>query len=409
MLKIILLLKTYSLTSVYAVVHNYTSNNKYCHLEKCIDKPENTYMCKENKSLAWCIPIDYKKGDEPWKYRNITNSSLPWNYHFIFNILEVEEVNDKMQTVSIALYFRIKWKEPRLKIDHNHLDWSTSDRKGGGLSYQSEIIEKVWNPDLEIFGLNNFGRQTILKEMSGVEVFKSQHIKYNARVDVTFSCQMFFDQYPLDTHHCPFRIASYFSTDRTVNCTSVFTTEKKNQRHLQHLLDFYSLSSEERIVGVQGNTYAVCGFNIYLHRQRVQIFFQVYLISILFVMVSWVSFIIQPDIVPGRMGLIVTIFLVLINIFNGVKAKAPVSTSLNAVDMYLVGCIGHIFLVLAEYAMVLSIEKFQNLCKSDRVRSSRNNTASNTFQSTNKFDANAIILFPFLFIIFNIIYWNIFL
>ena len=47
--------------------------------------------------------------------------------------------------------------------------------------------------------------------------------------------------------------------------------------------------------------------------------FQVYLPSFMFVVTSWVSFLIKPEVVPGRMALLVTLFLVLINIFNSVR------------------------------------------------------------------------------------------
>ena len=46
---------------------------------------------------------------------------------------------------------------------------------------------------------------------------------------------------------------------------------------------------------------------------------QVYLPAGMFVVVSWVSFLIKPEVVPGRMALLVTLFLVLINIFNSVR------------------------------------------------------------------------------------------
>ena len=46
---------------------------------------------------------------------------------------------------------------------------------------------------------------------------------------------------------------------------------------------------------------------------------QVYLPSLMFVVVSWVSFTIKPEVVPGRMALLVTLFIVLINIFNSVR------------------------------------------------------------------------------------------
>ncbi len=65
-------------------------------------------------------------------------------------------------------------------------------------------------------------------------------------------------------------------------------------------------------------TYAACGFQIGLKRKKIQYLIQVYLPSCMFVVVSWVSFLIKPEVVPGRMGLLVTLFLVLINIFNSV-------------------------------------------------------------------------------------------
>ena len=34
--------------------------------------------------------------------------------------------------------------------------------------------------------------------------------------------------------------------------------------------------------------------------------------------VSWISFVVPPDVIPGRMALLITLFLVLVNIFNTV-------------------------------------------------------------------------------------------
>ena len=390
--------------SVKCVLANLSLNNITSSV-----KGMSSMTCQDDKSTPWCIPPDYKTGEEPWKYRHLSNLSLPFTYHFIFNILEVEAISDKMQTVSIAYYFRIRWMEPRLKINPDHREWSNSDRKGGALSYQSNILKRFWTPDLEIMGLKVFGTQNILKQMSGVEVFKSQYIKYSARVETTFSCQMYFDNYPLDSHSCPFRIASFLSTDQIVNCSSSYTLENKNQRHLQHIINFEPLAEEDRSFGVQGNEFALCGFTINVRRTRVQIIFQVYITSILFVIVSWVSFLIKPEIVPGRMGLLVTIFLVLINIFNGVKSYSPVSASLNAVDIYLVGCIGQVFLVLSEYAIVLSKEKFPFARKSTNSTCSENDETTKAWfdnkYSKNKLDTVSILLFPVIFIVFNAIYW----
>lgn len=52
------------------------------------------------------------------------------------------------------------------------------------------------------------------------------------------------------------------------------------------------------------------------------IFFN-YEISGLFVVVSWISFVVPPDVIPGRMALLITLFLVLVNIFNSVTTNTP--------------------------------------------------------------------------------------
>ena len=317
------------------------------------------------------------------------------------------------QTITISYYFRIKWMEPRLLIDKDHSDWSNTDRISGALSYQTSILEILWVPDLEINRLKKFGSQDMLKEMSGLEIFKSQHIKYNAKVDSTFSCKMNFDRYPLDYHSCPFTILSYLFTDKVINCSSGFTYTNEDQRNLQYHVDITNLSPENRFVGVQGNRFAMCGFTVNLHRNRIQIFFQVYFPCILFVIVSWASFVINPEIVAGRMGLLITIFLVLINIFNGAKLNEPISSFLNAIDIYILGCIGHVFLVLSEYVIVLSMDKFSGLCKRKGVHSQKDDRKTSIYFenlfSKDKLDTTSIFIFPIIFIVFNLGYWSIFI
>ena len=53
----------------------------------------------------------------------------------------------------------------------------------------------------------------------------------------------------------------------------------------------------------QSGTYAACGFEMHLERKQTQFLIQVYLPTFMFVIVSWVSFLIKPEVVPGRSGL----------------------------------------------------------------------------------------------------------
>ena len=41
-----------------------------------------------------------------------------------------------------------------------------------------ETLKYLWYPELEIYGLETFGRQRVLKEMSGVRMGKNKTINY---------------------------------------------------------------------------------------------------------------------------------------------------------------------------------------------------------------------------------------
>ena len=67
----------------------------------------------------------------------------------------------------------------------------------------------------------------------------------------------------------------------------------------------------------------MAGFELTLSRKMMHYIVTCYLPSGMFVVVSWISFLVPPDIVPGRMALLVTVFLVLINIFNTITTNIP--------------------------------------------------------------------------------------
>ena len=76
------------------------------------------------------------------------------------------------------------------------------------------------------------------------------------------------------------------------------------------------------------------------------------------------------------MALLVTLFLVLVNIFNSVTANAPKSEGLTAVETWVVMCILHVFCVLLEYAFILKIIQVEKRKVTARLRKvDRANTA----------------------------------
>lgn len=318
----------------------------------------DTNHCKPDTQYVWCLPQDYNLEKHPFSFFSLVNKSLPWDYDFRFVIEEINNINDKAQIISISMYFAVSWFEPRLKINQTAVEW-TEARTGprNEVNESPEILKYIWYPELEIYGLDTFGRQRVLKEMSGVRVNRNKTITYELGVRIAISCRMNFDDYPLDEHTCQFQVGSYYDTNETVTCQSYFLYEEERQRSLQHYIQIANLPALYKKVSLPSGTYAACGFEIHLQRKQTQFLIQVYLPTFMFVIVSWVSFLIKPEVVPGRMALLVTLFLVLINIFNSVREDAPISSSLNAIDLYLVMCIILVFGALLEYAAILLLLK----------------------------------------------------
>jgi len=399
-----------------------------------------TNRCKPNTSFIWCLPKDYNLEKHPFSYYYLENKSLPWDYQFKFVIDEISNVNDKTQSMMISMYFAVSWLEPRLIINDSAVEW-IEDRTGPNnqVNESPETLKYLWYPELEIYGLETFTRQKVLKEMSGVRIMKNKTINYELNVHITISCQMNFDDYPLDAHACQFQVGSYYDTQEVVKCNAHFIYDENRQRSLQHLIQIEQLPNHFKTVSLPSGVYSAAGFQVKLQRKQMQFVVQVYLPSAMFVIVSWVSFLVKPEVVPGRMAMLVTLFLVLINIFNSVREQAPISSSLNAVDLYLVVCIFFVFAALIEYAVILLLLKkrrkprrtideglmsmFTNTTSTNG--SGAESTANSTQHSTrdkkvphvelgltarkqalvDNIDAWAMWISPPVFVVFNAVYW----
>ena len=87
-----------------------------------------------------------------------------------------------------------------------------------------------------------------------------------------------------------------------------------------------------------------------------------YLSEGLFVIVSWISFLIPMDVIPGRMALLVTLFLVLVNIFNNVTTNTPKAEGLTAIEAWMLACILFVFGALVEWVLFIFFANSTDAC-----------------------------------------------
>ena len=109
--------------------------------------------------------------------------------------------------------------------------------------------------------------------------------------------------------------------------------------------------------------YSVTGFEVTLRRKMSHYIITYYFPAMMFVSVSWISFLVPPESVPGHMTILVTVFLVLVNIFNSITSNIPRADGLTAIESFVIICIVFVFgaLIGRSILVYLSLKCFNKV------------------------------------------------
>ena len=161
------------------------------------------------------------------------------------------------------------------------------------------------------------------------------------------NCDMDFSLYPFDTQKCDYVIQSItknksYQGPLTVNTPlhhtltgtsfQVFDTIIDRSGAIDHTekfdLSFVELGEKEL-----SESYPITGFRVELARSPAPFYTNTYLPTGLLTIASFIGFVIPVEIVPGRMALLVTTFLMLVNIKSTERTVGPVVSFLHETDV----------------------------------------------------------------------------
>ncbi|XP_077483989.1 glutamate-gated chloride channel-like isoform X2 [Amblyomma americanum] len=181
-----------------------------------------------------------------------------------------------------------------------------------------------------------------------------------------------------------------------------------------------------------------------LERQNGYHLIQTYLPTFLIVMISWVSFWLNVDATPARVTLGVTTLLTMTTVASGVRTQLPPVSYIKAIDVWIGACSVMVFGALLEFTLVnylsrskLRPEEFRKSINifnprrnktwdvetHEEERNRKANEKQDGEEGSNKYssrgnmelqknlkrsqnvDRVCRIMFPFVFFVFNVIYW----
>ncbi|XP_058884008.1 gamma-aminobutyric acid receptor subunit rho-3-like [Acipenser ruthenus] len=371
----------------------------------------------------------------------------------------IDSISEVNMDFTMTLYLRHYWKDERLSFP------STSNKSR---TFDGRLVKKIWVPDVFfVHSKRSFIHDTTMENIM-LRVYPDGNILYSVRITVTALCSMDFSRFPLDKQNCSLELESYAYNEKDLmlywkNGNDSLGTEEilLSQFFIEQFNPFNGLAFYSS-TGWYNRLY----INFILRRHIFFFMLQTYFPTMLMVMLSWVSFWIDRRAVPARVSLGITTVLTMTTIITGVSASMPQVSYVKAVDIYLWTSFLFVFLSVIEYAAVnylTTIEEMKKL-KSKKIPVTydttqamafdgcfhdndidltafssipmnpegrpppRRNTAVNLpseghrlrrtrslkrsveyiINNSHIIDSYSRILFPFAYVLFNIIYWSLY-
>ncbi|XP_045206347.2 glycine receptor subunit alpha-2-like [Mercenaria mercenaria] len=343
---------------------------------------------------------------------------------YIKSMFSISEIN---MDYSMSMFLRGRWVDDRLQYT-NTLNLSR-------IVLDNSLFENIWIPDMYILNEkeSDFHEVTVPNKL--MHIYPDGTVQYSARVTGVFSCKMQLRTYPFDKQSCNFEVESY--GHNTEMLTFVWS---ENPVTLAKDIEFPQFSlTKIRPYGCEkdyyGIVYPCIGVEFHLERNYEYHLVQIYVPSILTVLLSWVNFWLDCDATPARISLGLLTVLTMTTQSSGARANLPRVSYIKAIDVYMAACITFVFLSLIEFAYVNVLERVESRrnpddsCVNGEAKG-RDHTRDNehkpekfngsmfacfkmerltTMGRARRADKISRVIFPAAFVIFNIIYWTFYL
>ncbi|CAH0406403.1 unnamed protein product [Chilo suppressalis] len=289
------------------------------------------------------IPTDYNRNTPPGKNTTV---------YIGVSVNRVSGVDENKGEITLDVFLQVSWEEQRLHVPKNSpfidLPW--------------EYRQLIWTPDLYIWQLQTMKILSVLQEMASLRLYSNGTVSVSIGATITIKCEMDFVLYPLDVQNCDIDFSSYKYTTQDVRFEwrevapwlgLGLVGEHRNQYRLPKYVVTFATDKSNHIRNFGEGEHSAARLQIKLSRELRSYLLESYLPSSLFVIISWGSFCVIPEIVPGRMVLLVTTLLSLVTMFDTVSTNSPDALELKCIEVWLISCTIFVFLALLEYFVVL--------------------------------------------------------
>ncbi|XP_041437558.1 glycine receptor subunit alpha-2 isoform X2 [Xenopus laevis] len=254
-------------------------------------------------------------------------------------------VTETTMDYRVNIFLRQTWNDPRL---------SYSEYPDDSLDLDPSMLDSIWKPDLFFANEKGANFHDVTTDNKLLRIFKNGNVLYSIRLTLTLSCPMDLKNFPMDVQTCAMQLESfgYTMNDLIFEWLSTSPVQVADGLTLPQFI-----LKEENELGYCTKHYNTGKFTcievkFHLERQMGYYLIQMYIPSLLIVILSWVSFWINMDAAPARVALGITTVLTMTTQSSGSRASLPKVSYVKAIDIWMAVCLLFVFAALLEYAAV---------------------------------------------------------
>ena len=238
----------------------------------------------------------------------------------------VLEIDEKAKRMEVNVRFTMQWHDSRITVlplasDNNKLKPITISHYNKQKS--NDVWSSIWTPD-SIIRYANIRRYTLAQDpFAFLSIISDERLdEYNPnnvtvlqvsrRMKISLICDFEFDMFPLDTQNCSVTWLNIGGINTFLKLSMVLV-DPSGIKQCKEGFQIEATIKEGKLHNEEGIPYVELHFS--MHRIWLIYLYQYYLPCASIVFVSHVSFVIPPSSIPGRLGLLATLFLTLTNIF----------------------------------------------------------------------------------------------
>jgi len=294
---------------------------------------------------------------------------------FVYFIGNFVPQNMEFETL---LLFRHKWRDERLRFTN-----LTCMEVINGEDYFTSFI---WTPNIFIEN----GRESTLMRTTGdssyVRIFHTGEVELHYRLKTVVICDMQLNRFPHDIQNCTIKFESWnyptseihleWDTDSPIAHNTFHSAPEYKVMSIipRQMTTVYGLP-EHGIVWPVGDGFRKLNgqfsslmVDLLLKREIGQYVLEYYIPSVLLVMMSWVSFWLDPSAVPGRTTLGTSTWLTLITITRNTGSDdLPKVNYVKFIDIWFLVCTFFIFFSLLEFAIVNTIWRRKDTIRMNKI------------------------------------------